>query len=221
MSTDYGPVDDPIPTKVRQRCPPVCVQCEYLLYGLSADARCPECGAEIDLSVITIDGWSANSLPTMRPRTLILIGGALVLYLLLFISDTGVIHRGFDIMSSPLFAMILAGLLVVAGIAIRFWFSSGPASVPVRLRLSPKGFEQRTGPGPLKLTPWRPTMLVSALDERKGRQSLYVAWSGSRFLPRIRQYPIAFEFNADAAMAKQLQVLVENWIRYGPLLDNV
>jgi hypothetical protein len=214
VTSDDDPLDEPLPAKVRERCPPVCVQCDYSLIGLPAGSRCPECGAEIDESVISLQGWSPRSWATMRPREIALFSGAIVVMLFFSFAESGHVLE-----SLPLLLAVVVFLGITGFSFVRYWLSSPDSSMPVRLRLSPKGFEQRIGPGPLKLMPWRREMLVMTRDRKRGRHSLHVKWTARRFLRRTEKYPIAFEFDADPVVARLLKVQIENWIFRGNSSD--
>jgi hypothetical protein len=205
MSTESDFVDDSIPRELRDLCPPVCVECDYSLVGLPMGARCPECGAQSDPQVITLCGWSPESIATAR-------SGQLAWYIVAAVIFGMVVSR--DLSRPRRSTLIVLGLLVLFPLLklFRRWFAGADPRMPVRLRLSPDGFEQRMGSGPLKLASWDSRMVAQIKHGRGRQQSLRVTWAPGQFVMTTNSRPINFDFDSDPHDALVLAAQVQQWI---------
>jgi hypothetical protein len=209
MSAGPYPVEDPISAALRELCPPVCVECDYSLVGLPPGARCPECGAESNLGVLTLRGWSPGSIATMRPgRMMTQIG---IIVALAVIYGAMVTRR-----RSPVFMLIYFVAMMIWPVTqlLLHWLRGGEARAPVRLRLCSAGFDQRLGPGRLKLVPWDPRMQTQLNLGSTGRHRLIVRWPVGSFVLTTRSHLVTFDFDGDAQQAQLLAAQIRGWISY-------
>ena len=203
---------DAIPSVLRELAPPVCVECDYSLIGLPQGTRCPECGLPNDPSIITVQGWSNESVATMRPRDLwvdVISTGAVVAWLIV----SGVTIRW---QSLPIPVVLIGGFWLVRNMLplFRRWNLSADAAFPVQLRLGAHGFEQRLGPGLLKLTRWHRHMRLSMHIRKRGLQWLRVRWAMHHYARTLKSDLIDFQFETSVQQARALQRQIERWITH-------
>jgi hypothetical protein len=196
-------------TNLRQALPPVCAECDYSLIGLPPGSRCPECGAPSDANLITIFGWgrgSQASVATMRPRdvvvTMIVVGAICAWWTFEYFEGRG--HR------FPTAFIVIYAAWFVTLLMRRWMLVPAGSAAPMRLRLSPAGFEQRLGPGPLKLTPWHRDMLTDLEIGGTTRHTLGVRWRAFSF--HFSSTLIGIEFDSDPQIARQVRSLIVQWI---------
>jgi hypothetical protein len=209
MESPTRDVSDPL-SPLRELLPPVCAVCDYSLVGLPPDTRCPECGAQHNSSVVTIMGWGkaggANNIANLRNSDLML-----AILVAVFLSGwwSFEVYEGRGHEVPTVFVATYVGWF--GWMLYRRWMLVPPGSVaPARLRVGPAGYEQRLGPGPLRLRPWNCRMRVRMDSRKGGKHALIVRWAiPLRFSAND---PIAFEFNADAEVALALQSQIRQWI---------
>jgi hypothetical protein len=131
-----------------ERCP----DCAYLLTGLPEQGLCPECGFAYGPDLIVLYGWPDTSagppriwLSLVFPVAMTWCGTYLALSLLP-LQSPGLSQF------VPYVQLLL--ILIVAGLQIRQAIRRSRRGPPVQVRFTPAGLGQRTGFGPLKLTPW-------------------------------------------------------------------
>jgi hypothetical protein len=208
MSTGSGQVDETLPATLRALCPPVCVECDYSLVGLPAETNCPECGARCNPHTITLCGWSPLSLATARRGQMTGYVVAAVLFATLIARDLIWLRRTSEM------TLVILGLLILYPLfqIFRRWFLGVDSHRPMRLRLCRDGFEQRLGPGKLKLTRWDPRMVVKLSVGARGHHSLVVTWSPASFVLTTKSQLINFDFDSDPNVARLLAAQLQQWI---------
>jgi hypothetical protein len=197
-----------MPDALSDLAPPQCCQCGYSLIGLPSDTVCPECGTPAQPDVISLSGWWVGdqaNLATMRPAR--------------FVFNLAVLSAviGWILYRHGWRRPTLVGFVGVAWLASVVWQvwrryeQSEGGDPPVRLRISPRGFEQRLGPGPLKLRPWRRKYRVH-LRTRGTRHTLWVGPPFLSFRLSSSANPIYFQFESSEAVAIDLAEQVRQWI---------
>lgn len=149
MRPEPPPPPPPAPPK---KCP----QCGYLLRGLPAQGRCPECGWAYDANVLVLYGQPLGR-ATRGPAMTASRGTWFYATLLLSVGLGGALW----VVSNLLLGVIGAGAIGLFGVAAYY----GARTIDARrertqLRLTPAGAGLRDKPGDVKFKPWDTIGLV-------------------------------------------------------------
>jgi hypothetical protein len=191
-----------------------CGHCGYDLHGLPPEGRCPECGQPFARDEIILFGWGAGASANERNArgaqgAVLLIGGA-----------AWVGFGIFAIGRSGLQPDVLIVLAVVGGLfavsLLRRHSAIQACGAPAQLRLSPRGYGLREGPGNVALQPWSEEVRATLGAVAPGRYRLLI--KRTRYLANFRFMPwsieeTGFEFDAAAAAAEQVRAALERWTR--------
>jgi len=164
------PVDSTAQEFVRLK---FCPDCGYRLEGLATDGRCPECGAQYTSQDIVLYGWKER----VDKVSMIFGLGTSVC------GAVGLIIGGVIIMMAPGsdqigWLIVIIGIIVL-GTTIWRWYrineAIGESAGPWQLRLVPRGYALRYGPGTAKLTDWGPKMTVRFESSIDGFCAIHIA----------------------------------------------
>ena len=182
----------------------LCGNCGYLLTGLPTCGICPECGEDYREDQIVLVGWATGlqvSTATASPKRVwrvalvssgwLLINGTINL----FEHNIGAACGWFGAMA------VMQGWLLYRRQSL---IDSHGGTCHVRL--TPVGFAQREGFGPVNLIPWLADVTIALRPERAGIFSLSMSrpGPGAAYRRGKTQWPISFEFDCTPEQAEHL-----------------
>lgn len=182
-----------------------CGQCGYSLRGLPETGRCPECGTEYLPGQMLLFGWACGNLANVAnssAMTALWLLSPLSLYAVLWLQLSGIPELRLILMLPP--------VLLLLPLAVLAYRLRGHGSAPVQLRLSPAGFAQRDGLGPVAWEAWNPSYRVVVCRLRGRRYRISIEGPDS-YEPRIHMTFVDFAFDAEPDMAEHVRKLIEHW----------
>jgi hypothetical protein len=179
-----------------------CGGCGYLLTGLAPEGECPECGIAYRADELVLCGWAGKgretiaNVPTSRLALSVL---AVSPYLwIIGLLEFFAYHRVRGIVYLSTAAAFSFPYLW------RRWFVLGTADHPCFVVISPRGFQQRDGPGEFRPLPW-----IS------GGEPEVIAIKGGGYLLNIndprgagRGYLVSLQFECSPLQADNLRLLL-------------
>jgi hypothetical protein len=195
---------------------PLCGNCGYLLTGLPTCGICPECGEGYREDQIVLVGWATGpqaSTATASPKRVWRV--ALVSSGWLLINGTISLFEHHIVPASASFGAmaVMQGWLLYRRQAL---IDSHGGTC--HLRLSPVGFAQREGFGPVNLIPWLADLTIALRSERPGIYSLSMSrpGPGAAYRRGKRQWPISFELECTPEQAEYLTLRIAQFSHRPP-----
>lgn len=191
-----------------ERCP----ECGYCLRSLPEGSACPECGVVPDPDVLVLYGHSpgmvyASSRPWIRKIAPLF----WVWAVLLVCSRFGLMEE----LYVPGIWALGAGLIpLIVYLRVRRAKAAGFAG-PVQLRLCPKGFGIREGPGPVIIQLWHRLDLWTIQRQKLSKDRFTLRVQRSFLRHWIHSYTVLdFSFQSDLDCIKKIEARLYQWIQH-------
>ena len=141
--TPPDPPADPLASPPRW-----CPECGYVMAGLPAVGRCPECGWGYDESTVVLYGRAVESVEGARPESRFEpVVATVLIAVLTFV--------GVFMAVDNLVITVIASVGVAGGAFAVAWRRRLTPSAPrEQVRLTPDGYARRRGFGPVQVEPW-------------------------------------------------------------------
>lgn len=187
---------------LRETVPTVCAACDYSQQGLPPGTACPECGVVNEADVIQIAGWRRPPFFTWGIKGWLLasvVGG----YLLVTVW-----HQFYSTRQSIEDWGSLLLMLALYGYLFSWFFRSRP---PLRLRLSPRGWEVVEKRSLVRLRRWEPALPAKVEWIKGGLCRLRIDWKTPTMSNAGTQ---TFCFAAELAQAEAVKDYIDSQTRH-------
>jgi hypothetical protein len=192
----------PLPASLRPRA---CPQCDYRFDGLPDGVACPECGFARDAFLVVLRGvGSTLGKPTPRAWSQTDRIALVVLVIGVAVGVVAAMISGNTTAAAALTATL--GLLVLGGYSALLGQPH-----PDTLVLTPVGYAQRRGAGPIDLRPYPPREQVQMTHDGRGFASIGFT---RPLAGRLLTSDHTFCFECDAEQFLHLFRCVEAWTRW-------